>query len=172
MPPPPAFARSRPHRGPERRVRPPPARRHLRQALSPAPNDPTTTVLAQDRTEDGLLPLAGRPLGPTWLLDHAGRLQDHVPQPQWVDIVSLAVYETVPYRTGHPQSVRRLNALSSGHSRPCPRTGGLWCRAPGGTGVPERRRAERPPAAPSRLRSGRQGPGGPNARGTGNECPT
>lgn len=72
------------------------------RALSPAPNDPTTTVLAQDRTEDGLLRLAGRSLGPTWLLDHAGRPQDHVPQPQWVDIVSLAVDETVPYGARAP----------------------------------------------------------------------
>ncbi|WP_327127252.1 DUF2254 family protein [Streptomyces sp. NBC_01727] len=92
------------------------------RALSPAVNDPTTTVQALDRIEYGHLPLAGRPSA------HLAARQrgppGSRPRPQWADIVSHTV-ETFPHRAGHPQIVRRLNVLSTGCSRPCPRTGGL-----------------------------------------------
>ncbi|MCX5559765.1 DUF2254 domain-containing protein [Streptomyces sp. NBC_00038] len=81
------------------------------RALSPAVNDPTTAVQALDQIEDGLLRLAGRPLGPTWLLDGSGRPRISCPAPHWADFVSLALDETLLYGSPNPQIVRRLRAL-------------------------------------------------------------
>lgn len=81
------------------------------RALSPAVNDPTTAVQALDQVEDALLRLAGRPLGPVWLLDKAGRPRVHSPAPQWGDLVSLALDETLLHGSANPQIVRRLHAL-------------------------------------------------------------
>ncbi|MFE6361792.1 DUF2254 family protein [Streptomyces sp. NPDC057806] len=81
------------------------------RSLSPAVNDPTTAVQALDQIEEGLLRLAGRPLGPAWLLDRAGRPRVRCPAPQWPDFVSLALDETLLYGCGNPQVVRRLRAL-------------------------------------------------------------
>ncbi|MFI9768149.1 DUF2254 domain-containing protein [Streptomyces sp. NPDC052415] len=81
------------------------------RSLSPAVNDPTTAVQALDQIEEGLLRLAGRPLGAAWLLDRAGRPRVRCPAPQWPDFVSLAVDETLLYGCGNPQVVRRLRAL-------------------------------------------------------------
>ncbi|MER7570229.1 DUF2254 family protein [Streptomyces sp. NPDC126514] len=81
------------------------------RSLSPAVNDPTTAVQALDQIEEGLLRLAGRPLGPAWLLDRASRPRVRCPAPQWPDFVSLALDETLLYGCGNPQVVRRLRAL-------------------------------------------------------------
>ncbi|MGY4917623.1 DUF2254 family protein [Streptomyces sp. 900116325] len=128
------------------------------RALSPAVNDPTTTVQALDRIEDGLLRLAGRPLGPTLLLDNAGHPGSRPPAAMG----------------GHRLAHRRKPSCSGpgarrscGGSTPCRPAArgrargpaGLCCRAPGGPGAPERRRAERPPATPGRLRVGPAGTG-------------
>ncbi|MEU6114223.1 DUF2254 domain-containing protein [Streptomyces sp. NPDC047117] len=81
------------------------------RALSPAVNDPTTAVQALDQIEDVLLRLANRPLGPAWLLDKHGRPRIHSPAPEWPDLVSLALDETLLYGSANPQIVRRLHAL-------------------------------------------------------------
>ncbi|MFJ8086246.1 DUF2254 family protein [Streptomyces sp. NPDC096205] len=81
------------------------------RSLSPAVNDPTTAVQALDQIEDGLLRLADRPLGSTWLLDRKGRRRVSCPAPHWPDLVSLALDETILYGYGEPQIVRRLRAL-------------------------------------------------------------
>ncbi|MEV7283319.1 DUF2254 domain-containing protein [Streptomyces sp. NPDC093252] len=81
------------------------------RALSPAVNDPTTAVQALDQIEDGLLRLAGRPLGPAWLLDRAGRPRVLCPASDWPGLVSLALDETLLYGAGNPQVARRLHAL-------------------------------------------------------------
>ncbi|MFI1096927.1 DUF2254 domain-containing protein [Streptomyces sp. NPDC020917] len=81
------------------------------RALSPAVNDPTTAVQAMDQIEDGLIRLAGRPLGPAWLVDADGRPRVSFPAPRWSDLVSLALDEILLYGTSNPQVVRRLRAL-------------------------------------------------------------
>ncbi|PZT69017.1 hypothetical protein DN402_16935 [Streptomyces sp. SW4] len=81
------------------------------RSLSPAVNDPTTAVQALDQIEDALLRLAGRPLGPAWLLDRAGRPRVRCPGPDWPEFVSLALDETLLYGSSNPQVVRRLRAL-------------------------------------------------------------
>ncbi|MFI9025377.1 DUF2254 domain-containing protein [Streptomyces sp. NPDC053560] len=81
------------------------------RALSPAVNDPTTAVQALDQIEDVLLRLARRPLGPAWLLDKHGRPRIHSPAPEWPDLISLALDETLLYGAANPQIVRRLYAL-------------------------------------------------------------
>ncbi|MFI8996569.1 DUF2254 family protein [Streptomyces sp. NPDC053542] len=81
------------------------------RALSPAVNDPTTAAQALDQIEDVLLRLADRPLGPAWLLDGTGRPRVSCPGPQWPDLVSLALDETLLYGSGNPLVVRRLHGL-------------------------------------------------------------
>ncbi|MFI9604037.1 DUF2254 domain-containing protein [Streptomyces sp. NPDC052043] len=81
------------------------------RALSPAINDPTTAVQALHQIEDALLRLAQRPLGPTWLLDAHGTPRVLHPAPQWPDLVSLALDETLLYGSSSPQTARRLQAL-------------------------------------------------------------
>ncbi|GAA2881416.1 DUF2254 domain-containing protein [Streptomyces mexicanus] len=81
------------------------------RALSPAVNDPTTAVQTLDQIEEALLRLADRPLGPVWLLDTAGLPRVARPAPDWHDLLSTALDETLLYGTGHPQVVRRLRAL-------------------------------------------------------------
>ncbi|MBZ4018499.1 DUF2254 domain-containing protein [Streptomyces purpurogeneiscleroticus] len=81
------------------------------RALSPAVNDPTTAAQALDQIEDVLLRLSDRPLGPAWLLDGAGRPRISYPAPQWSDLVSLALDETLLYGSANPLVVRRLHAL-------------------------------------------------------------
>ncbi|WP_371797252.1 hypothetical protein [Streptomyces sp. NBC_01718] len=90
--------------------------------MSPAVNDPTTTVQALDRIEYGLLPLAGRPSA------HLAARQRGPPgsrPPAAVGGHRLPHRRNLPAQGRHPQIVRRLNVLSTGCSRPCPRTGGL-----------------------------------------------
>lgn len=81
------------------------------RSLSPAVNDPTTAVQALDQVEDVLLLLSERPLGPAWLLDKAGERRVHSRAPQWRDLLSLALDETLLYGAGNPQLVRRLHEL-------------------------------------------------------------
>ncbi|MGI5473039.1 DUF2254 family protein [Streptomyces sp. CA-132043] len=81
------------------------------RALSPAVNDPTTAVQALDQIEDVLVRLADRPLGPAWLLDKHGRQRVHSLAPEWPDLISLALDETLLYGSANPQIVRRLHAL-------------------------------------------------------------
>ncbi|MFK0168558.1 DUF2254 domain-containing protein [Streptomyces sp. NPDC090306] len=81
------------------------------RALSPAVNDPATAVQALDHVEEGLVQLAGRPLGPVRLLDDRGVPRVSCPAPEWADFVSLALDETLLYGSSNPQVVRRLRAL-------------------------------------------------------------
>lgn len=81
------------------------------RALSPGINDPTTAVQALDQVEDALLQLADRTLGPVWLLDRHGTPRVNLPAPQWADVVSVALDETLLYGSSSLQTARRLNAL-------------------------------------------------------------
>ncbi|MFJ4849569.1 MULTISPECIES: DUF2254 family protein [unclassified Streptomyces] len=81
------------------------------RALSPGINDPTTAVQALDQIENALLRLAHRPLGPVWLVDAHDTPRVRLHAPQWEDLVSLALDETLLYGSSTPQTVRRLNAL-------------------------------------------------------------
>ncbi|MER7811771.1 DUF2254 family protein [Streptomyces sp900116325] len=130
------------------------------RALSPAVNHPATTVQALDRIEDGLLRLAGRPLGPALLLDDTGHPGSRPPVAMGGHRLPRRRNLPAQGREPHPQIVRG----GSTPCRPADRgrargTAGLCRRASGGLGAPERRRAERPPAAPGRLRVGPAGTG-------------
>ncbi|MFB7288438.1 DUF2254 domain-containing protein [Actinacidiphila glaucinigra] len=81
------------------------------RALSPGINDPTTAVQALDQIEDALLRLTDRTLGPIWLLGQHGTPRVNLPAPQWADVVSVALDETLLYGSSSLQTVRRLNAL-------------------------------------------------------------
>ncbi|MFF5276185.1 DUF2254 family protein [Streptomyces sp. NPDC000133] len=141
------------------------------RALSPAVNDPTTTVQALDRIEDGLLRLAGRPLGPTLLLDNAGHPGSRPP-------ASMGGHR-LPHRRNLPAQ-GRAPAARAAAQRPVGRPLAAVPADRRASVVVRQEALERLSAAAlsdpllRRVASGSapQGPGGPNARGTGEERPS
>lgn len=81
------------------------------KALSPAINDPTTTVQALDQIEDLLLRLGQRHLEIGTYVDSDGQLRFVVPFPTWDDLVRLAFDEICAYGATSVQVMRRMNAL-------------------------------------------------------------
>jgi len=81
------------------------------KALSPAINDPTTTVQALDQIEDLLLRLGERHLEIGKYRNSEGKLRLVVPFPAWEDIVRLALDEICFCGANSVQVMRRLNAL-------------------------------------------------------------
>ncbi|MET8438435.1 hypothetical protein ABZV61_38120 [Streptomyces sp900116325] len=136
---------------------------------APAVNDPTTTVPALDRIEDGLLRLAG----PALLLDDAGHPGSR-PQPQRADIISLTV-ETFLHRAG-----RRTRRSCAAAQRPVDRPLAAAPAERRASVVVRQEALGRLSAAAlsdpllRRVASGsdQQGPGGANARCTGEERPS
>jgi uncharacterized membrane protein len=80
------------------------------RALSPAVNDPTTTVMAIDHIEDILRRMAGRKLELGHVLE-GGRLRLVFPTPSWDDLVALATDEIRIYGAKSVQVMRRLLAM-------------------------------------------------------------
>lgn len=82
------------------------------RALSPAVNDPTTAVQALDGLESILRDLAYRELDGRGVIgDAAGAVRLVYPNPDWADLLELAVTEIRHYGAGSPQIARRLRAL-------------------------------------------------------------
>lgn len=95
------------------------------RALSPAVNHPPRRSRPLGRIEGGLLRLAGRPLGPAFLPRRRGA--PRITSPSRNGRTS-SPSPSKPSFTGPGAApadrARRLNALSTGHSRPRPRNGG------------------------------------------------
>lgn len=81
------------------------------RALSPAVNDPTTAVMALDRTQGILLLLGRSELEARTVVDDGGALRLAYSGPTWDDAVALALSEIVQFGSGSPQVQRRLGAL-------------------------------------------------------------
>ncbi|MGB2625295.1 MAG: DUF2254 domain-containing protein [Candidatus Acidiferrum sp.] len=81
------------------------------KALSPAINDPTTTVQALDQIEDLLLRLGQRHLEIGTYADSDGQLRLVIPFPTWDDLIRLAFDEICSYGATSVQVMRRMNAL-------------------------------------------------------------
>lgn len=81
------------------------------RALSPAVNDPTTAVMALDRTQGILLLLGRSELESRTVVDAGGALRLACAGPAWDDAVALALSEIVQFGSGSPQVQRRLGAL-------------------------------------------------------------
>lgn len=143
------------------------------RALSPAVNHPTTTVQALDRIEDGLLRLTAGPSAPPCCSTTRGT-PDHVPQSQWADIVSLTV-ETFLHRAG-----RRTRRSCAAAQRPVDRQIAAAPAERRASVVVRQEALGRLSAAALSdpllrrvaSRSDQQGPGGANARCTGEERPS
>jgi uncharacterized membrane protein len=83
------------------------------RALSPAINDPTTTVQALDQIEDLLLRLGGRRLEIGVFRDHDAKLRVLIRFPSWEDFLRLAFDEIRLYGARSVQVMRRMKALVS-----------------------------------------------------------
>jgi uncharacterized membrane protein len=81
------------------------------KALSPAINDPTTTVLALDQIHHLLRDLGQRHLDDERVRDSQGRLRLVYRTPAWEDFVQLAVTEIRHFGGASIQVARRLRAM-------------------------------------------------------------
>ncbi len=81
------------------------------KALSPAVNDPTTAVEVLDGLETFLLALAWRDLDRDRFCDSAGKVRLIVPNPDWEELLDLALTEIRHYGAAAPQVSRRMKAL-------------------------------------------------------------
>jgi len=81
------------------------------RALSPAVNDPTTAVMALDRTQGILLLLGRADLESGTEADDRGVVRLQFSTPTWDDAVVLALAEILQYGSGSPQVQRRLGVL-------------------------------------------------------------
>ncbi|MFF5007509.1 DUF2254 domain-containing protein [Streptomyces phaeochromogenes] len=80
------------------------------RALSPAVNDPTTSVQAVDRIVQFLSSVAQRPLGALLHRDRQGTVRLVQPVPDWTELVDLAFTEIRGCAVSSPQVTRRLLA--------------------------------------------------------------
>lgn len=83
------------------------------KSLSPAVNDPTTTVQCIHRIEDVLRYAAAKHLSVGVVTDTAGRARVILPTPTWEDLVALSMDEIRAFGAGHYQVARRLRAMLS-----------------------------------------------------------
>lgn len=81
------------------------------RALSPGINDPTTAVQVIDQLHDLLRRVATRPLLPRQQLGSSGQLAVHVPQPDFEDLVRLAVDEIAHWSADVERVQRRLEVM-------------------------------------------------------------
>ena len=84
------------------------------KALSPAINDPTTSVQAIDQIEDLLRRLGGHDLDAGYGYDADGVLRLIFPMPTWEDYLVLAFDEIRHYGADSVQVVRRLRSALVG----------------------------------------------------------
>jgi len=80
------------------------------QALSPAVNQPTTTVVVIDRLEELLLRIGRRPQPTGFFVDSDGVVRLMHPEPTWAETVDLAFTEIAIYGAPSPAVTRRLAA--------------------------------------------------------------
>jgi uncharacterized membrane protein len=90
------------------------------RALSPAINDPTTSVQALDQIEDLLVRLGRRRLEIGEVRNGAGSVVVVCQVPTWEDFLNLAFTEIRTYGAQSPQVVRRLKALVTDLSHAVP----------------------------------------------------
>jgi uncharacterized membrane protein len=83
----------------------------VNKALSPAINDPTTSVLALDQIHHLLMYVGRRRLDAGEARDAQGRLRLCYGTPDWIDFVSLAITEIRHFGAGSIQVARRLQAM-------------------------------------------------------------
>jgi uncharacterized membrane protein len=81
------------------------------KALSPAINDPTTTVIAIDQLQRLLRSVGGRDLRDEGMSDNRGQLRLIFHTPNWNDFVDLTFSEIRMYGTANLQVVRRLRSM-------------------------------------------------------------
>lgn len=81
------------------------------KSLSPAVNDPTTTVQCLHRIEDVLRYAAAKHLSVGVVTDPAGRARVILPTPTWEDLVALSMDEIRAFGAGQYQVARRLRAM-------------------------------------------------------------
>jgi|SRR5262245_3617209 len=87
------------------------------RALSPAINDPTTTVQALDQIEDLLVRLGRRELDAGIATNERGHVRLVQPMPAWEDYLALAFDEIRHYGAGTIQVMRRLRSALTGLSQ-------------------------------------------------------
>lgn len=83
------------------------------RALSPALNDPTTSIQALDEIADLLVRLGLRRIEIGTFSDSGGSVRLIVPFPSWEDFLLLAFDEIRHYGSGSVQVMRRMSALVS-----------------------------------------------------------
>ncbi len=83
------------------------------RALSPAINDPTTSVQALDQVEDLLIRLGNRRLEIGAFHDNEGKLRVIIPFPSWEDFLLIAFEEIRFYGSTSVQVMRRMKAVVS-----------------------------------------------------------
>jgi uncharacterized membrane protein len=81
------------------------------RALSPAINDPTTSVQTIDRIESLLVHLYERHPGPTYVVDAAGEPRALIHAPTWIEYFELATTEVRIYGEQAVQVHRRMRAM-------------------------------------------------------------
>ncbi len=81
------------------------------RALSPAVNDPTSSVQALKRIHDLLSDLAGRRLGPWSPRGPRGRVRLVMRGPSWEQYLAIGLAETIRYGAGSPQVARALREV-------------------------------------------------------------
>ncbi|MGH2960549.1 MAG: DUF2254 domain-containing protein [Solirubrobacterales bacterium] len=81
------------------------------RALSPAINDPTTSVQTIDRIESLLVHLYERHPGPTYVVDSGGTPRALIHAPTWIEYFELATTEIRIYGEQAVQVHRRMRAL-------------------------------------------------------------
>jgi len=81
------------------------------KALSPAINDPTTSIACIDQLHRLLRRIGQRDLGDGKLQDESGTVRFIFPTPDWEDYVRLAVSEILHFGAESIQVVRRLRAM-------------------------------------------------------------
>jgi uncharacterized membrane protein len=81
------------------------------RALSPAVNDPTTSVQSLKRIHELLGDLSGRRLGPWSPRGPRGRVRLILHGPDWEDYLAIGLAETIRYGAGSPQVARALRSI-------------------------------------------------------------
>jgi uncharacterized membrane protein len=81
------------------------------RALSPAVNDPTTSVQSLKRIHELLLQLADRCLGPWSPRGPRGRVRLLLHGPEWEDYLAIGLAETIRFGAGSPQVARALRSI-------------------------------------------------------------
>lgn len=81
------------------------------RALSPAVNDPATTVQVLDTIESLLLPLATRDLNVAEVADSAGTVRVVLALPSWDDYLRIAMEDLTESAASSPMVLRRARVL-------------------------------------------------------------